>query len=596
MKFTVKYIIICLFISSCPNRLLSQRDLETITSEADLKQFIFATAPSEDAFVAVQRLAAPFIDKKDWAGAVKLFAKYSEYFPEDRLRFDQIIELLKTPSQDLITRNISVVNTPGDEYFPVISVDGNKLYFTGAGRKDCIGGEDIFISEYVDNQWQPAKNMGPPFSTKNDEGINSISADGSLMILFGTYKGAIGGGDNFYIEKTSTGWSSIKAFPLPINSKDWDCDGFLTADGKAFLFSSERPGVVGEFHPGGHFFHGLYEGNTDIYVCVKNDSGWGRPINLGTTINTPFTERSPFLHPDGRTLYFSSDGHYGLGELDVFKSVRLSDTSWTEWSEPINLGKDINTSSMDIAYKITTDGTLAYFSSDRPGGKGGYDIYSITLPPDAKPTRNVLTIKGKVTDENDIPLEADIKWFDLKSSLNVGGLKSDPVTGDYLIALPGGTDYSYFAEKQGYYSVSNKIDVPVDSSYKEVTVNIKLLSVHYMAGSDTSIILNNIFFDFDKFELKPESYIELDRVEKFLQDNQEVKVEISAYTDSIGSGEYNLTLSQKRAESVVGYLVSKGIPEVRLIAKGYGREKPVASNETEEGRALNRRVEMKIIK
>jgi outer membrane protein OmpA-like peptidoglycan-associated protein len=596
MNSTIKRLIICIFILFCSNSLLSQRDLETITSEDDLKQYIFAAAPSEDAFVAVQRLAAPYIDKKDWNGAVKVFTKFSEYFPENRLKFDKIIELLNAPSENLMTKNISAVNTTGDEYFPVISIDGNKLYFTGNGRKDCIGGEDIFISGYVDNQWQPAKNTGPPFSTKNDEGINSISADGNMMILFGTYKGAIGGGDNFYTEKTPSGWSLIKPFPFPVNSKYWDCDGFLTADGKAFLFSSERPGGVGEFHQGGHFFHGLYEGNTDIYVCIKIDSGWGKPINLGITINTPFTERSPFLHPDGKTLYFSSDGHYGLGGLDVFKSVRLSDTSWTEWSEPVNLGKDINTSSMDIAYKITTDGVLAYFSSDRPGGKGGYDIYSITLPPEAKPSLNVMTIKGKVTDENDMPLEADLKWFDLKNNLNVGNLKSDPLKGDYLIVLPAGTDYSYFAEKQGYYSVSNEIDVQVDSLYKELIVDIKLMSVKYMAGRDSPIVLNNIFFDFNKFELKPESYVELDRVEKFLQDNANLKVEISAYTDSIGSDTYNLTLSQKRAESVVNYLVSKGIPESRLIARGYGRAKSVASNETEVGRAMNRRVEMKIIK
>ena len=596
MCSSIKFSLLIIFLLVLFTNIFSQRDLETITSESDLKQFIFATAPSEDAFVAVQRLAAPYINKKDWGSAIEVFTKYLDYFPEMRIKFEKIIELLNAPSQNLITKNISAVNTSGDEYFPVLSIDGNQMYFTGAGRKDCISGEDIFVSEYANNQWQPAKNMGPPFSTKEDDAINSISADGNMMILFGNYKGAFGGGDNFYIEKSSSGWSAIKAFPFPVNSKYWDCDGFLTADGRAFLFSSERPGGVGDFHQGGHFFHGLYEGNTDIYVSLKTDSGWGKPINLGKIINTPYTERSPFLHPDGKTLYFSSDGHYGLGELDVFKSVRLSDTSWTQWSEPVNLGKDINTSSMDIAYKITTDGTLAYFSSNRAGGKGGYDIYSITLPPEAKPNRNVLTIKGKVTDENNTPLDADIKWFDLVNNLNVGNLKSDPVTGDYLIALPVGTNYSYYAEKQGYYSVSNEVDISLDSSYNELTVNIKMLSLNYMAQQDTSIKLNNVFFDFNSYDIKPESYIELDRVYKLLKDNPELKVEISAHTDSIGSDYYNLALSQKRAESVVDYLIAKGISSSRFIARGYGRSKPVASNETEEGRALNRRVELKIIK
>lgn len=438
------------------------------------------------------------------------------------------------------------------------------------------------------------KLLGFPFSTKEDDAINSISADGNTLVLFGNYKGAFGGGDNFYVEKTSTSWTAIKPFPKPVNSTYWDCDGFLTADGKAFLFTSDRKGGVGEFHRGGIFYHGEYEGNTDIYVSLKTDSGWSKPINLGPTINTPFSERSPFLHPDGKTLYFSSDGHYGLGSLDVFKSVRLSDTSWTSWSEPVNLGKDINTSGFDVAYKISTDGEYAFFSSDRPGGKGGYDIYSIKLPKEARPEKNVVTIKGKVTDENNAPLDASLKWYNIDLNLNSGSLTSNPETGDYIVILPVGTKYSYFAEKPGYYSVSKEIDLGAENIYKELTEDIILVSLKSLR--ETAIKLNNIYFDFDKYELKPESFVELDRVYKFMSENPDVKIELSAHTDSKGSDQYNLSLSQKRAESVVNYLVSKGIISERMIAKGYGKSQPVASNDTEEGRAQNRRVEMKIIK
>jgi len=540
-------------------------------------------------------LAATFIDKEDWDGAVSVLNKYMDRFPDMQVRFLNIIDLLKSPSQNLNVTNISQVNTEGDEYFPVISIDGTIMYFTGAGRSDCIKGEDIFESDFVNGSWQSAKNMGYPFSTSEDDAINSVSADGNTMILFGNYKGAIGGGDNFYVTKTSTGWGKIKVFPYPINTKNWECDGFLTADGKSFLFTSDRPGGVGEFHPGNHFFHGLYEGNTDIYVCVKQDSGWSKPINLGNIINTPYTERSPFLHPDGKTLYFSSDGHYGLGELDVFKSTRLSDTSWTEWSEPVNLGKDINTSKFDVAYKITTDGNLAYFSSNHPGGKGGYDIYSTTLPIEAKPNR-VITVKGKVFDENNNPLNADLKWFDLSSNQIVGQLSSNPQTGEYIITLPVGQRYSYFAEKRGYYSVSNDLDTSNENTKSEIVVDIQMISIDYMQSKGTPVKLNNIYFEFNKFSLQPESFTELDRVYKFMVDNPDIKIEISAHTDSIGSDEFNLELSQKRAQSVVDYLINKGIDSMRLIAKGYGRNDPVASNSTEEGRALNRRVEMKIIK
>ena len=570
----------------------SQRDLETITSEEELKQFIYLTAPQEDAFVAVGRLAKPFIDNKNWDGAVKIFLNYREWFIDDVTRTDKIIELLRAPAQNLDVVNIETVNSKKGDYFPVISIDGKTMYFTVSDGKK--GGEDIYYSQLIASTWIVPKNLGSPFNTKENDAINSVSADGNTLVLFGSYKGFIGGGDNFYAEKTAKGWGDIKVFPKPINSQYWDCDGFLTADGKAFLFTSDRKGSVGEFVKGGQFYHGEYEGNTDIWVSFKTESGWDKPVNLGNIINTPFAERSPFLHPDGKTLYFSSDGHYGLGSLDVFKSVRLSDTSWTEWSEPVNLGKEVNTAGYDVAYKITTDGEYAFFSSDREGGKGSYDIYSIKLPPEAKPEKNVITITGKVTDEKLVPLEAYLKWSDLSLNKSIGELRSDPETGNYIITIPNGSLYSYFAEKSGYYSVSNTIDLSTENTYKELVVDIIMNSI--VSLEDKSIKLNNIYFDFDKYDLKQESFTELERVYKFLTDNPSVIIELSAHTDAQGSDDYNLQLSQKRAESVVNYLISKGIEPGRLIAKGYGEQMPVADNGTEEGRAENRRVEMRIVK
>jgi len=570
----------------------SKRDLETITSEEELKQFIYLTAPQEDAFVAVGRLAKPFIDNKNWDGAVKIFLNYREWFIDDVTRTDKIIELLRAPAQNLDVVNIETVNSKKGDYFPVISIDGKTMYFTVSDGKK--GGEDIYYSQLIASTWIVPKNLGSPFNTKENDAINSVSADGNTLVLFGSYKGFIGGGDNFYAEKTAKGWGDIKVFPKPINSQYWDCDGFLTADGKAFLFTSDRKGSVGEFVKGGQFYHGEYEGNTDIWVSIKTESGWDKPVNLGNIINTPFAERSPFLHPDGKTLYFSSDGHYGLGSLDVFKSVRLSDTSWTEWSEPVNLGKEVNTAGYDVAYKITTDGEYAFFSSDREGGKGSYDIYSIKLPPEAKPEKNVITITGKVTDEKLVPLEAYLKWSDLSLNKSIGELRSDPETGNYIITIPNGSLYSYFAEKSGYYSVSNTIDLSTENTYKELVVDIIMNSI--VSLEDKSIKLNNIYFDFDKYDLKQESFTELERVYKFLTDNPSVIIELSAHTDAQGSDDYNLQLSQKRAESVVNYLISKGIEPGRLIAKGYGEQMPVADNGTEEGRAENRRVEMRIVK
>lgn len=569
----------------------SQRDLETITSPEDLEQFIYYTAPGEDAFVALQRLAKPYIDKKDWKGAVKIFMDYKDRFLEKFNRTEKIIDLLNAPAQNLEITNIETVNSSKGEYFPVLTIDGQYMYFTSSEGKK--GGEDIYYSQLIGSTWIKPKNMGAPFSTNENDAINSVSADGNTMVLFGSYKGFIGGGDNFYIERTENGWSEIKPFPKPVNSIYWDCDGYLTADGKAFLFTSDRKGNIGDFVKGGQFYHGEYDGNTDIWVSVKTDSGWGNPVNLGAAVNTPFSERSPFLHPDGKTLYFSSDGHYGLGSLDVFKSVRLSDTSWTEWSEPVNLGKEINTAGYDVAYKITTDGKYAYFSSDREGGKGAYDIYSIKLPPEAQPEKNVVTVRGKVTNESGKPLSAALKWFELNTNRNVGSLTSNPETGDYIITIPNGLSYSYFADKDGYYSVSNNVDLSSENTYREITLDITMYPVKVL--EQTAIRLNNVYFDFDKYDLKSESFVELERVIKFLNDNPNVKIEISAHTDSKGVDDYNLDLSQKRAESVVNYLITKRIDGSRLTAKGYGETIPIGDNESEEGRALNRRVEMKIV-
>lgn len=579
------------FIFLIPLNLFAQRDLETITSPEELRQYILFTAPSEDAFVAVQRLAKPFIDKKDWNGAMKVFLEYRDLFIEQFNRTDKIIELLGAELNNLEIINIESVNTKKSEYFPVLTIDGQTMYFTFAEGKK--GGEDIYLSQLIGDTWIKPKNLGPPFSTAENDAINSISADGNTIVLFGSYKGFTGGGDNFYAEKSADGWSAIKPFPKPLNSKYWECDGFLSADGKAFFFTSDRPGGTGEFVKGGQFYHGEYEGNTDIYVSLKTESGWGEPVNLGSIVNTPFAERSPFLHPDGRTLYFSSDGHYGLGSLDVFKSVRLSDTSWQEWSEPVNLGKEINTAGYDVAYKISTDGKYAYFSSDREGGKGGYDIYRVSLPKVAMPEKNVLTVKGRVTDENAKPLDAVLLWYDINANKNAGSLTSDPETGKYIITLPNGTNYSYFAERSGYYSVSNNIDLSSQNEFSELIVDIVMNSVQSL--QNTAIVLNNIYFDFDKFDLMEASFTELNRVVKFLNDNQGVKIEISAHTDSKGSDDYNLSLSQKRAESVVNYLVQQGVDPSRLTARGYGESLPVADNATDEGAAKNRRVEMKVL-
>jgi outer membrane protein OmpA-like peptidoglycan-associated protein len=556
-------------------------------------------APSEDAFIALQYLAAPAINKKDWDKAIRIYESHMSKFPNDTARFNRIIELLRAPDKKIQLYNMGGnINSMGKEYGPVLAPDMKKLYFTGRDREDNEGGEDIYISYYINNKWIIAVPLSSKINTESNEYINCTSADGNTLVLFGNYINNMGRGDNFYVEKTNKGWSEIKQYPVPINSKWWDADAFLTADGKAIIFSSERPGGIGDYHPKGDYHHGMYWGNTDLYVVLRDaDGNWSNTaINLGPTINTPYTERTPFLHPDGKTLYFSSDGHYGLGKSDVFKTVKLNDSSWTEWSEPVNLGKEINTPEEDWGYKISTDGKRAYFSTIKNEGFGDEDIYYVNLPQEVQPVSNVVAIEGKVLDEKGNPVDAVIKWEDVETLKEIGIAKTDPLTGEYYIALPFGRYYAYFADVKGYYSTVNYLDLTKEDAYKEMKTDVNIVSVEELKNSGKTIKIDNIFFDFGSYDLKSESYEALKLLYRFMTTNPDILVEINAHTDNIGSESFNIKLSQNRANSVVEYLVQKGIDPSRLIPQGFGKSQPVAPNETEEGRALNRRVEFRVRK
>lgn len=557
-------------------------------------------APSEDAFIALQYFAAPYINKRDWKKATKIYEEYKPKFSGMEERFDKIIAILKAPEKGIKLINLGGnINSMGREYGPVLSPDMKKLYFTGRDREDNIGGEDIFISFYTTDRWTIAMPLASSkINTESNEYINSLSVDGNILVLFGNYPNGPGRGDNFYVEKKKKGFSEVIPFPEPINSKFWDADAYLTADGKAILFSSDRPGGVGSYKPKGDYHHGMTWGNTDIWVVLREEDGsWSKTaINLGTTINTPYTERTPFLHPDGKTLYFSSDGHPGLGKSDVFKTIRLSDTSWTEWSEPVNLGKEINTPQEDWAYKISTDGRRAYFSTVYDKGFGEEDIYYVELPEEIQPEADVVTVSGKVLDEKGNPVEAVIRWEDVDLQKEVGHANTDPETGEYFIALPTGKYYAYFADVKGYYSIVNYLDLTKARAYEAIKTDMSVISVEELKNSGKTIKIENIFFDSGKWDLKEESYEALKLLYRFLHANSDLVVEINAHTDNVGSDRFNQELSEKRANSVVEYLVSLGIDTKRLIARGFGESQPLADNSTEEGRALNRRVEFRLIK
>jgi outer membrane protein OmpA-like peptidoglycan-associated protein len=558
--------------------------------------FIRMNAPDEDAFVAVQRLAGYYLKKGATDSAYAVYHAYRPLFPAKQQRFFKILELLKAPSANITIENVGPpVSSRHDEWDPNLSPNGRALYFSSDGRKNGHGGADIWASIRKDGKWTRPRNAGPVVNDRRDNTIDNISPDGNTLFLSGNFAGTLGNFDIYTISRDTSGWGSLVHYPPPINSIHTDEAANLTPDGRAVIFTSDRKNATGGYFPMGKLRHGCLMGNMDIYISFRTDSGWSEPVNLGDDINTPFSERSPFLHPDGRTLYFSSDGHAGLGRLDVFKSVRKSDTSWTDWSEPVNLGRQINTPGDDWGYYIDPAGRNVYYAAkDRPGGFGGWDIYRFELPAAARPEPTA-TISGRIYSAGGEPIKAEIKWEDLATGKEMGRLRSNPVNGSYFVAVPTGRNYGFYAEKEGYYPASFSLDLRTADSSVAYIRNIEMTSAREMIDSAKSITINNLFFDFDQARLKPESYPELNRLAKFLKQNPGRMIEITGHTDSVGTRQYNIDLSLRRAEAVADYLERKGVDPQRLAIRGEGAENPLSENTSETGRSRNRRVEINFI-
>jgi outer membrane protein OmpA-like peptidoglycan-associated protein len=330
-------------------------------------------------------------------------------------------------------------------------------------------------------------------------------------------------------------------------------------------------------------------GAKDLWVSFPDGPNkWGKPINLGEVINTKEEEFAPFLAADDKTLYFASGGHEGFGGVDVWMTKRLDDT-WTNWSKPVNMGDKINTPGFDSYFSIDAAGEYAYFASDK-SGFGKSDIFRIKMPEEAKPDPVVL-VYGKVLDKKTgEPIKADILYEYLPSGTEAGKASTSPEDGVYKIVLPFGKNYGFMATSDKYYAITENLDLTNLKEYQEIERNLYLAPIE----KEQAIRLNNIFFEFGKATLKEESYPELKRLIKLLEDNPSITIELSGHTDNVGSDADNLSLSQNRADAVVNYLSENGIKKSRLMAKGYGETKPVSTNDTEEGRQLNRRVEFTV--
>lgn len=463
------------------------------------------------------------------------------------------------------------VNTAENEYWPSLSIDGKELVFT---RRLKNVNEDFFYSTRNNNTWSGAKSLEGNVNTPQSEAAQKIAADGEWMVFTANNRpGSFGNYDLYISYKTPLGWSAAENMGGRVNSDQWDSQPCLSPDKKDLYFASRRFGGFG---------------GIDIYVAHLLPNGrWSEPENLGAGINTSGDDQCPFIHADNQTLYFTSNGWQGYGGNDLFVSRKGYAGSW---SKPVNLGYPINTIDDEGTLFITTDGKTAYYASDRSDTRGGLDIYSFELREDIRPVKT-LWVKGTVTDKKTgQPLQASLELTDLDNRQPVSRVQTDK-SGYYLLTLPVGKNYAFNVNLKGYLFYSDNFLMAgrsPDSTYEK---NIALEPI----AINAAMVLRNVFFDVNKFDLKPESQVELDKLVQLLNDNPTLKIEISGHTDNIGKAPDNLTLSNNRAKAVVSYLASKNILPARMTAKGYGATRPVASNNTEEGRAQNRRTEMKVV-
>lgn len=502
------------------------------------------------------------------------------------------------------------VNSEYNEINPMIAPDGRTLYFARISHPNnthgAKGSQDIWYSELdpASGKWGPARRMGFPLNKDEYNCAYSITPDGQTMLIKGQYNNGNYETRGFSISKrTAGGWSPPQKLMIPgyesMSKGQFDC-GFMSADGKVLLMAfSEKKNSKED----------------DIYVSFRQKDGtWTKPVDLGPDVNTKFTETTPFLAPDGATLYFSSDRDGGLGSNDIYVCKRV-DKTWKHWSRPVNLGPNVNTDGFDAYYSLAASGDYAYLTTfkntlgkgdivrvkitdDRPTnqpgrlGGGGRDV-TATANPGTRPDP-VALVSGKVIDQKTgKPVEARIIYQTLPDGAEAGEATSDPLTGEYKIVLPYGQKYSMRAVAKDFIAVGDNVDLTQTKGFQEIKGK-ELRMVPIEVGQ--SVRLNNIFFDTGKAELRPESAPELDRVVTILNENPKMVIELGGHTDNVGSAESNVKLSQDRADAVREYFISKGIEPDRVTGKGYGETKPVAPNDTDDGRQLNRRVEFVIVK
>lgn len=513
-------------------------------------------------------------------------------------------QLMARPTRVFIDNAGPELNSSASDYGPVVSADESTILITSrragstGGKKDPSGNgffEDIYQASWRGKTWSPAANLGAPVNTDDHNATVGLAPDGQRMLV---YTGT-NGGDLLETTLSGSTWDKPRRLGGRINTNAHETSASYSPDGRYLYFVSDREGGAG---------------GSDIYKVDLD--GKNTPVNLGSAINTAYGEEGVFVAPDGKTMYFSSEGHNSMGGYDIFRSVFENG----KWGTPENLGWPINTPDDDVFFVTSASGRHGYYSSDRPGGLGAKDIYRITfLGPEKPPvlseedqllasrlapmkqtvlapavavaTAQVTILKGTVTnDATKQPLDAAIDLIDNATGQTIATFRSNATSGRYLVSLPSGTNYGIVVRQDGYLFHSENFDLPAGAAFAEVVKDIPLKKLEV----GTVIVLRNIFFDTGKATLRPESTAELERLQKLLTETPALKLEMAGHTDDVGEAAMNQDLSQRRAQAVVSYLTQHGIAAARLSAIGYGETQPVAPNTTKLGRQLNRRTEFKV--
>ncbi len=482
------------------------------------------------------------------------------------------------------------INSDLMEYSPSITVDGQTIIYTVRMR----GQEDFYVAEKENGEWKARKDLGEPINTMDNEGAQSLSADGRFLVYTACNReGDFGSCDLYFSELEDGEWTTPINIGQPVNSSDWESQPSISANADELYFTSSRSGG---------------KGKKDIWMSSRNaDGAWSEPESLGKNVNTSGTDISPFIHPDGRTLYFVSDGHPGMGKSDIYLSRRQADGTW---GKAENLGYPINTEEKEFSLIVSTDGKTAYFASDRENGLGKTDLYQFELHADARPAPVTYAKATVFNAETKQPIRANVQLIDLATS-NTHTESITDEKGEFLVVLPSGTDFALNVNKQGYLFHSENFALKEKNTLdKPYLLEIYLQRIREVVQSPTRpvetieltpeppkpVILKNVFFETASANLKPESQSELNRLKDLLNEHPNIHIQINGHTDNVGSDSNNLTLSENRAKAVFNYLVKAGISPIRLSTRGYGETQAIDTNETREGRANNRRTEFVIVK